>query len=124
MKLRIRGNSVRLRLTRSEVARIGAGEPVTDSVRFGPDSELRYRLEARSVADCAAELGDATITVVIPAANAAEWAATDRVSIEAEQGLGPAGTLQILVEKDFECLEPRAGEDASDLFRNPAKAGT
>jgi hypothetical protein len=29
----------------------------------------------------------------------------------------------ILVERDFECLAPRSGEDVADLFVNPLKSG-
>ena len=29
------------------------------------------------------------------------------------------GVFRILVEKDFTCIEPRDGEDQSDLYPNP-----
>ena len=46
MKLRIRGSSLRLRLTRSEVAEIGAGNAVEERVEFGgePAQQLVYAL--------------------------------------------------------------------------------
>ena len=37
---------------------------------------------------------------------------------------GAAGSLRILVEKDFACLQPRAHEDESDLFPNPDASRT
>jgi hypothetical protein len=33
-----------------------------------------------------------------------------------------AEPLSILIEKDFECLVPRPGEDPRDLYVNPAKS--
>ena len=33
----------------------------------------------------------------------------------------PIENSAILVEKDFECLVPRTGEDPRDLYDNPAK---
>lgn len=45
MRLRIKGNSLRLRLTRSEVARLSVGEPVEESTEFAPDHVLRYRIQ-------------------------------------------------------------------------------
>jgi hypothetical protein len=40
------------------------------------------------------------------------------VSLHGEQPL-EHGVLRILVEKDFTCVEPRDGEDQSDLYPNP-----
>jgi hypothetical protein len=33
-----------------------------------------------------------------------------------------AEPLSILIEKDFECLVPRPGEEPRDLYDNPAKS--
>ena len=47
MKLRLQGNSVRLRLTRSEVERLRETGLVEESVDFGPGELLAYRLQSR-----------------------------------------------------------------------------
>ncbi len=124
MKLRIRGNSVRLRVTRSELAQLAEQGEVADAVDFGPT-----RLEYRLVRDDYAERPGASyaadvICVRVPAAQLMAWAGDDaQVSIDAEQALPGAGTggdgLRILVEKDFACLQPRRGEDDSDMFAHP-----
>ena len=44
MKLRIRGNTLRLRLTRSEVDLIGQGEIVAEVTPFPDGSQFRYEL--------------------------------------------------------------------------------
>ena len=47
MKLRLQGNSVRLRLTRSEVERLRETGLVEESIEFGSGELLVYRLQSR-----------------------------------------------------------------------------
>ena len=126
MKLWIKGNSTRLRLSQSEVDKLAAGRAVSDSIAFGPRSGDRLSYQVMVSDDAAAivaELADNVITFILPAIIARDWAAGDAVSIEAEQATGEEGTLRILIEKDFACLNPRRGEDEADMFPNP-NAGT
>lgn len=122
MKLRILGDTVRLRLSRSEVEQMRSAGRVEEAVHFGggPGRELRYAL----VADPGLEVMHATfddnvIAVHVPVSDVARWASTDQVGMRVRQPLDDAHTLDILVEKDFECLEPRTGEEAYDGFPNP-----
>ena len=48
MKLRIHGNSLRLRLNRSDIEHFRQTGILKESLRFGPDAELGYILEASS----------------------------------------------------------------------------
>jgi hypothetical protein len=125
MKLRIRGNSVRLRLTRTEVDRLAAAGQVSDSVCFGAERCLGYRVTADAASpELKAVYGTDLIDVRVPAARVAAWARSNsEVSIEGDQVLSDADgdSLRILVEKDFACLQPRAGEDDSDMFAHPAE---
>ncbi len=125
MKLRTRAGSLRLRLTRGEVDALASRGLVEESVVVGPggDGRLVYALVASTAArDVTARLAGARITVELPAALAREWAASEQVGIEAVQAVGSgdaATTLTILVEKDFACLAPRAGEDDADAYPHP-----
>lgn len=127
MKLRIRGNSIRLRLVRSEVARLAAEGRVEERVVFGAgDGDgLTYALVASPEATVvAARLSAGAITVMLPARIAESWAGTDEVTIAAEQpGVGPDGgdVLRILVEKDFTCLHTGCDE-LGETFPRPAPA--
>lgn len=121
MKLRIRGNTLRLRVSKSEVDALAAGGFVEDATRFGADAVLRYRLETGGEDGFEARFEGASVVVRVPPSALRRWLADSEVSMSAEQPLGGSETLGILVEKDFECLTPREGEDASDLFTNPAK---
>ena len=113
MKLRIRGNSVRLRLTRSEVERLAAEGRLTETVDLG--RKFAYEIVADDVDDVSAAFDGATIRVTLPRSKAMEWAGTERVGIEAFT----AG-VRVAVEKDFACLTPRREEDESDMFDHPA----
>lgn len=124
MKLRIRGNSVRLRVTRTELERIAAGEAVTETTDFGGGQRLKYRLVSdHDATGIGAAFEAGVVTVTLPAPVADEWASTDSVSLGADQSAGAGESLSILVEKDFQCLAPREGEDESDMFPHPEAAG-
>ncbi len=123
MKLRIKGNSLRIRVSQTEIKRFAEQGSVEESVDFGPGGQLRYRLEidphgARINADFDRNI----ITVWLPRSAARQWCDTDQVSLQGEQPL-TAGVLKLLVEKDFRCLVPREGEDESDLFDHPRAGG-
>ena len=125
MKLRIRGNSLRLRLGQAEVARVGEGGRVEETVAFGaaPEARLVYAVEASATTSTiAATYAANVVTVALPLALARSWAAGDAVGLEAQQAIGGGGVLSILVEKDFACLKPRTGEDDTDAFPHPATA--
>ncbi len=117
MKLRIRGNSIRLRLTQAEVQTLAEKGRVEDAIAFTPGSRLVYAIAFGDA--LAARLDGARVEVTLPAAQAREWASSTRVGLEGEQPVGGGEPLRILVEKDFACLHPRKGEDDRDAYPNP-----
>ena len=122
MKLRIKGDSLRLRLTRGELDRFAREGTVEDRIRFGAGRALVYRLtrDARAQSP-AASFADDTIEVRLPESQAREWCETDLVTVNGTQRADGI-ELRIVVEKDFACLKPRADEDESDNFPHPAAA--
>jgi hypothetical protein len=117
MKLRIQGDSLRLRLTRSEVAELHEGSAVEETAHFGGGPGLTYRiLKCAGVAGIRSELADGTITVHIPASAVDAWATSDEVGIAARDGV-----LRILIEKDFRCLTRPREEDEPDAYPHPAE---
>jgi hypothetical protein len=125
MKLRIKGNSLRLRVSRSEVARLLNRERLEETIRFAPEANanLTYALEqASSVSAPTVRYTDNNVTVLIPAGEANTWCLTDQVGIAEKISLGRFGWLDLLIEKDFACLD-RSDEDNQDTFANP-NAGT
>ncbi len=119
MKLRIKGDSVRLRLTQGEVRSLEQQGAVTDAVHFTPDSKLEYRVRRDpAVETLAANFRDGLLEVRIPDGVALEWCRSQLVTLEYTRS-APEGELRLVVEKDFACLAPRAGEDESDHFPHP-----
>lgn len=117
MKIRIKGNSLRLRLTQSEVEEFASNGMVSDSIHFG-ENQLIYTLQSEERPDVEARFNGEFITVAIPQKIGIEWATTEQVGISEEQPVENKQSLSILIEKDFQCLIPR-NEDESDLFKNP-----
>jgi len=122
MKLRIRGDSIRLRLKVSEVSRIAAGERLTEKTHF-PGSVLTYCLEVSENRSIETTFSDGNLIVRLPRPDVEEWAGSDQVSLVSEQELDGAGALSLLIEKDFQCLEPghhRDCADDEDTFPHPS----
>ncbi len=122
MKLRIRSNSLRFRLTQGEVANLLAEGKLSESVYFSPASsdKLTYSLEiSPNALQVFASFQDAEVNIKIPVAEASQWANTSQVGIEDTQFVGTETDLRILIEKDFRCLQPRMEEDESDNFPHP-----
>lgn len=119
MKLRIKGNSLRLRLTQSEVTAVGRGNAVEEQTVFPGGAALIYRLSIAGTDRLAATYRPGSVDITVPGALAAEWADTQMVSLTGEEPLPDGQALTLLIEKDFECIEPKAGEDYSDAFPNP-----
>jgi hypothetical protein len=111
MKLRIKGNSIRLRLTQSEVARLHSHGSLEERCNFG-EAALRYTLASNG--ELGATLDGPHITVTVPRAAVAAWAEGTEVGI-----YGRSGPLELAIEKDFRCAHTRT-EDASDSYPNPA----
>lgn len=121
MKLRIKDNSVRLRLTRSEVDVLRESGVVAATTGFPGGKEFRYRVESSPASvSPAAMLSDNTLTVRLPESAVLAWATTEQVSLPGEQVLDNGALLKILVEKDFVCLTGRDDEDESDMYPHPA----
>ena len=121
MKLRISGDSLRLRLSPVEIARLRDLGAVADAIRFGPGGgTFTYELlRAEEAEEISIERRADAIAVRVPATAVDEWAGTDQVGIEATLANGADG-LRVLLEKDWQCLTAREGEDESHLYPNPA----
>ncbi|MBV8147248.1 MAG: hypothetical protein JO184_19810 [Gammaproteobacteria bacterium] len=119
MKLRIKGPTLRLRLTQGELRALLDEGAVEERVPFAPGVSLGYRLRRDAAArEIAASFRDGVIEIVVPESRARDWCDTQLVTLAHEQAL-PDGSLRITLEKDFACLAPRAGEDESDNFPHP-----
>ena len=115
MKLRIQGDSLRLRLTRTEVARLHDCGRVESAIRFSPDRVLSYSVASSpEAAAVSMDYEGDSICVLLPRAMAATWMESSLVTLEGYSNSGG----QVLVEKDFQCLHGPAGRDP-EAYRNP-----
>lgn len=122
MKLRIRGNSLRFRLSQREVLGLLAGDTVSETVHFSSSGPhlLTYSVQAsEQAAQVTARFENGEIFVKIPMRLVDPWGNSDQVGIESTQPIGDGNNLRITIEKDFRCLLPRSEEDESDNFPNP-----
>lgn len=126
MKLRVRGDSLRFRLTKSEVSALRDQGWWEDAATLaGPGGpRLIYRVESAAGEGPAVRYSsgpDSVVTVVLRAEDVVPWADTSQVGLYFEESWG----LKVAVEKDFQCLDPRRDEDESDNYENPnADCGT
>ena len=123
MKMRIQGDSLRLRVRRSELDRLLAGGRVEETVHFpgGPAASLTYTLEVvNGDRETSVRYGTGEIAVAIAAADACVWSQEDKVGIYKELH-HDGGIFSLTVEKDFACLDSMS-EDQSDAFENPRRA--
>jgi Family of unknown function (DUF7009) len=120
MKLRLLDDSIRLRLSRSEVIAAAEHGIVECQTRFPDGSVFAFALEALKKGSASAAYANNQLVVKLPAPQISAWAKDDTaVSLHADLALPAGGVLKLLVEKDFKCLTPRGDEDQSDLFVNP-----
>jgi hypothetical protein len=126
MKLRIKGNSLRLRVSRSELAQFQAEGRIEETIHFtaAPEATLTYALEsALRSSPVSVRYGSREVTVILSQDRARIWEAENEVGVYTTLDMGPAGSLEVVVEKDFACLD-RSDEDNSDTFANPLAGAT
>jgi hypothetical protein len=120
VKLRLLDDSIRLRLSRSDVSTADELGGVEGETRFPDGSALTYAIEAANQSSASAAFANGRLLVRLPATEVSVWANDDAaVSLRAEFALPDGSQLQLLIEKDFQCLTPREGEDQGDMFPNP-----
>jgi len=122
MKLRIRDNSVRLRLTRAEVDALHRDGTVSAATGFPGGRRLKYSVESSpAIVNPAAFFSDNEITVRLPESAVLAWATSQTVALRGEQRLDDGETLVIVAEKDFACLADHGeDEDQADKYPHPA----
>lgn len=100
MKLWIRGNSIRFRVSKTELAKIADQGTVDDAVRFTSDIELRYGIDVRPTGAVTAAFDGASLRVTLPKSLLDLWLRPEQLSVEGSQPIGGGKVLQILLEKD------------------------
>lgn len=122
MKIRIKGNSIRYRLTKTEIANFGKNGYLEERTSFPSGTFFQYRLERKAgIENLEASFSGNFITVYVPEKIAEEWTTTDVVGYDYRLPMDEGEQLFLLIEKDFVCLD-HTFEDQSDNYPNPNKA--
>lgn len=118
MKIRINGNSVRIRLSKREVEQLCDNGYLSEKTSFG-DTAFEYVLEQNNdIKDLSASFDGWKITMHVPGIYLRDWAANNVVGFDANMPIDEDQTLYLLLEKDFKCLD-NTTEDQSDNYENP-----
>ena len=121
MKLRIKGDSVRVRLSITEVKQLCEQGQIEDSTHFG-NNTLSYSVQTKEGIDrLSASFDGNNISLFLPAPFAKTWESSPLVGYDANMDTGNGRQLYLLLEKDYKCLD-NTMEDQSDNFENPLAA--
>ena len=123
MKLRLATNAVRLRVLRSELAALTAGNTLRECVRLapGPSGSITYALSVAQF-DESQNLEilctNGNVCVRVSHEAFAQWRRPEEVGIYARLETGGDEPLQVIIEKDFACLD-RSDQSNQDTFEHP-----
>lgn len=112
MKIRIKGNSIRYRLTKSEVEKLWKEGCLEEQTGFA-DNTFVYAIETGSDNKLSAGFNDGKIVLHVPRQMIDDLYNTDKVGFDDR-----SGTVSLLIEKDFACID-NTDEDQSDNYDNP-----
>ena len=118
MKIRIKGNSLRLRLTKTEVANFKEQGNIAEKTHvLGGVFEYHLKRTPAVSSVEASWIGNG-FEISVPIEQANQWTDSDEVGFQHIQVLSDGTELFLLVEKDFVCLD-NTFEDQSDNYPNP-----
>jgi|SRR5690606_14215937 len=119
MKIRIKGDSIRYRLTKTDVRNLYEKGEVKETTNFG-HTQFMYALimKKNMTKDLEADFENGQITIAINFLKAEELYKTDLVTVETTQENRVPEGLVLLVEKDFKCLD-ETHENQDDNFEHP-----
>ena len=124
MKIRIKGNSIRFRLSQTEVLQLAETHKVAETTCFGPEQVFGYTLEAQEgISNLQASFNAGTIVMYLPLEAARTWHTDAHIGFENQVEVAPGVALHLLLEKDFTCLDTTV-EDQSDNYPNPRMVGS
>lgn len=119
MKIRIRGNSIRYRLDKQDIATLQETQQVAEITTIGAGT-LQFSIHAKGEAPAIA-LHANGVQLFLPVTQVTGWIATEQVGFKHELPNADGSVLHLLIEKDFKCLTER-DEDESQAFENPAQS--
>ncbi|MFZ7115919.1 MAG: DUF7009 family protein [Bacteroidota bacterium] len=118
MKLRLKGNTIRFRLSKTDVSVFSENRYIQETTDFG-NRVFSYGLKMSENSDkINAEYVNDSMIINIPLNISKQWTDSNQVGLSEEMPLSDGKKLFILIEKDFQCLDETI-EDQSDNYENP-----
>jgi hypothetical protein len=118
MKIRIKGNSIRYRLGKTDIASFGRDGLLEERTEFLNGPSFYYRLQKKeSITSLQASFSDNRIIIFVPENMANEWINTDVVGFDNKIDMDAGKSLFLQIEKDFVCID-HSLEDQSDNYPN------
>ena len=121
MKIRIKDNTIRFRLSSADLKTLRKKGKVVSECRFGTSQVFKYSVVSKKNGNSeflCVDLKKNHIRIELAASDVKEWVKTDLEGFDAVMDNGTKEGLYVLIEKDWQCLIPR-DEDETDLFPNP-----
>ena len=118
MKIRIKGNSIRLRLTKTDVKNLKDFGKIEEKTVFNETNIFEYTLEIDdNISEISAKFDQNKISILLSKKNAEILTKTNEITVQGNQDNGSENGLFVLIEKDLECLDA-TNEDQSDMYEN------
>ncbi len=123
MKLRISGNSIRLRLSQRDVNLLVAEGQIAEKLDFpSPALAFEYHLSILKSSDIAQAMFDGQKMIFkIPQREVTNWANSNQEGIYKTIDIKNSQVLDLQIEKDYKCLHK--DDDENDTFPNPREEG-
>ena len=122
MKIRIKGNSIRYRLSKTEIDKFANTGLLEERTEFLNGQIFYYSLQKKeSITNLEATFSGNKIILFVPGKITAEWTTTDVVGFNNKMDIGEGKSLFLLIENDFVCLD-HTFEDQKDNYENPTTA--
>lgn len=117
MKIRILGDTLRIRLKKSEIEHFEKNGKIEDSITFTQNNILKYTIKVCTKNSISSTFENNEIIVFIPKEVAKNWINSNLVTLENNLCIP-----QIIIEKDFKCTSKsclETDEQIEDSFNNP-----
>ncbi|WP_276392183.1 DUF7009 family protein [Eudoraea chungangensis] len=118
MKIRIRGNSIRFRLTKTEVEKLCNKGIVEERCQFEETSFFYVVKETTEKEELFGSFENNAILLYVPSILLKNWHHNDTVGFYHSQRVKAGTILMLTLEKDFVCMDETV-EDQSDNYPNP-----
>ena len=108
MKLRVNGNSLRIAVSQPELERFLAGGRIEDTTYVDElsASSLKFALKrALQFPPMKVQYGLRGLTIVLSEEQAKIWGSDGVMGIYSTLNMGIAGRFEVIVEKDFGCID-------------------